>query len=121
MKTNRTVLRRNLDPSLVWRFTRSFGGWTVIASYFRPLEFLFMQALCKYMYKTGVSRVQTICTRPNPMDCYFNCALPGYRNILIRYSEEFNKTEIIESNKFDMSNCIALTMRLHEIVTFGFD
>ena len=121
MKTNGTVYRKKLHPSLVWRFMRSFGGWTVIASYFRPLEFLFMQALCKYMYKIGVSRVQTICPSTIHMDCYFNCAMPGYRHILIRYSEEFNKTEIIESNKFEMSNCIALTMRFHEIVTFGFD
>ena len=41
------------------RFKFSFGGWCVLASLLKPLEFLLLQGLSKYQYRVGVSRAQT--------------------------------------------------------------
>ena len=39
------------------RFKLSYGGWTELSQMMDKLEFLRLQALSKYCYKTSISRV----------------------------------------------------------------
>ena len=45
--------------SVYERFKCSYGGWNGLAMFLRPIQFLKMQALCKYTYRVSISRVQT--------------------------------------------------------------
>ena len=45
------------DPDVYERFQFSYGAWTFLASMLLPKEFLMLQALNSYAYKTGISRV----------------------------------------------------------------
>ena len=40
------------------RFLMSYGGFTVLASLLEPIEFLKLQGLDKFAYRTSISRVQ---------------------------------------------------------------
>ena len=45
--------------SVYERFKCSFGAWDGLACFLRSIQFLKLQALCKYTYRVSVSRVQT--------------------------------------------------------------
>ena len=41
------------------RFLTSYGAWTVLMFMLDQIEFLQLQALCRFTYKVGISRAQT--------------------------------------------------------------
>ena len=45
------------EEDIYLRFRYSYGAWSVLAMMLGPLEFVQMQALCQYTYKTSISRV----------------------------------------------------------------
>ena len=60
------------------RFKCSFGAWNGLACFLRTIQFLKLQALCKYTYRVSISRVQTswyvkmptFCALALPVDQY---------------------------------------------------
>ena len=49
----------NGDGWVQSRFMQSYGAWTVVLNFFGDKDKIRMQALNRYMYHVGVSRVQT--------------------------------------------------------------
>ena len=68
---------------------KSYGAWTIILNFFSEKDKIRMQALNRYMYKTGVSRVQTrICLKLDDVffwrmhedsDAIYTLEVPSYQ------------------------------------------
>ena len=76
------------------RFKFSYGGWMTISELLSQNDFVKFQRLSKYMYKTGVPRIQTKFTLPG-IDHFMliNVAYAGeWKAPLVHYNSRTRKS-----------------------------
>ena len=73
------------------RFSRSFGAFTHLASLLEPVEFLQLQAVNRFLYDAGVSRVQMKWLLANNLHFFTPIESEAFHNKIFIYDRRLRK------------------------------
>ena len=77
------AIEQNASAELGMRLITSFGAFTTIFGFMRAHEVVQFQGVCKFMYRSGVSRVQTYFRLD--LKCFFTRTNRDYQHNIFTY------------------------------------